>query len=149
MSSAIGSITFDCADPFKLAQFWSQVVQWPLGEQPGPEDIEVGLAPPDGHPMLLFIRVPEEKSGKNRLHLDVVPQDRTRDDEVERLLDLGARVVDDRRRPDGAGWAVLADPEGNEFCVEWGPVDSRNRKAARAAAAAAADDGEPAARAGV
>lgn len=59
MSSAVGSITFDCADPFKLAQFWSQVVQWPIGEQPGPEDIQVGLAPPEGHPMLLFIRVPE------------------------------------------------------------------------------------------
>jgi uncharacterized protein (TIGR03086 family) len=52
------------------------------------------------------------------VHLDLVPLDRRRDEEVDRLLDLGARVVDDQRRPDGAGWVVLADPEGNEFCVE-------------------------------
>jgi predicted enzyme related to lactoylglutathione lyase len=126
VSSAIGSISFDCADPFKLAQFWSQVVQWPLDEEPGPDDNEVGLTPPDGHPMLLFIRVPEDKAVKNRLHLDVVPQDRTRDEEVQRLLELGARIVDDRRQPNG-GWAVMADPEGNEFCVERGPIDRQNR----------------------
>jgi predicted enzyme related to lactoylglutathione lyase len=131
VSSAIGSISFDCANPFKLAQFWSQVVQWPLDEDPGPDDEQVGLAPPEGHPMLLFIRVPEEKAVKNRVHLDVAPQDRTRDEEVERLLELGARIVDDRRRPNG-GWAVLADPEGNEFCVERGPIDRQNQPPAAA-----------------
>lgn len=52
------------------------------------------------------------------MHLDLQPQDRTRDEEVERLLAIGATLVDDRRKPDGKGWAVLADPEGNEFCVE-------------------------------
>jgi predicted enzyme related to lactoylglutathione lyase len=67
---------------------------------------------------LLFVTVPEAKSGKNRLHLDLQPQDRSRDEEVTRLLALGAALVDDRREPDGTGWAVLADPEGNEFCVE-------------------------------
>ncbi len=62
--------------------------------------------------------MPESKAGKNRVHLDVVPTDRTRDEEVERLVALGASQLDDRRRPDGTGWVVLADPEGNEFCVE-------------------------------
>ncbi len=62
--------------------------------------------------------MPEAKTLKNRVHLDLQPEDRTRDEEVTRLLGLGARLVDDRRRPDGRGFAVLADPEGNEFCVE-------------------------------
>ena len=61
--------------------------------------------------------MPEPKTVKNRLHLDLVPVDRTRDEEVDRVLGLGAVLVDDCRRPDGTGWAVLADPEGNEFCV--------------------------------
>lgn len=60
----------------------------------------------------------DPKAVKNRLHLDLQPQGRTRDEEVTRLLALGAVLVDDRRRPDGRGWAVLADIEGNEFCVE-------------------------------
>jgi hypothetical protein len=55
---------------------------------------------------------------KNRLHLDLQPQGIRRDDEVQRLLGLGATVVGDRRRPDGTGWVTMADPEGNEFCVE-------------------------------
>ena len=60
--------------------------------------------------------MPESKTVKNRMHMCLVPVDRTRDEEVERLLTLGASVVDDRRNGD-RGWAVLADPEGNEFCV--------------------------------
>ncbi|MCI0687970.1 MAG: hypothetical protein L0Y54_12130 [Sporichthyaceae bacterium] len=55
---------------------------------------------------------------KNRMHLDLQPQDRTRDEEVERVIGLGATLVDDHRKPDGTGWVVLADREGNEFCVE-------------------------------
>ena len=51
------------------------------------------------------------------MHLDLVSQDRRRDEEVDRVRALGARLVDDQRRPDGAGWVVFADPEGNEFCV--------------------------------
>jgi predicted enzyme related to lactoylglutathione lyase len=62
--------------------------------------------------------VPEPKTVKNRVHLDLMPDDRTRDEEVERLLGIGATLVADHRRPDGAGWVVLADPEGNEFCIE-------------------------------
>ena len=68
---------------------------------------------------MLFIEVPDVKQGKNRLHFDLRPTDRTRDEEVARLLELGADQRADRReiRGDGTGWVVLADPEGNEFCV--------------------------------
>jgi hypothetical protein len=69
-------------------------------------------------PHLLFIRVPEGKSVKNRVHLDVSASDgRTRDEEVERLVGLGAKPYEDHRNPDGTGWMTLLDPEGNEFCV--------------------------------
>jgi hypothetical protein len=66
---------------------------------------------------------------KNRLHLDLVPET-TRDEEVERLLKLGATLFEDHRKPDGTGWVTLLDPEGNEFCVE----RSKAEKAAHAAA---------------
>jgi predicted enzyme related to lactoylglutathione lyase len=71
----------------------------------------------DGQQRLLFIEVPEGKQVKNRVHFDLRPTDRTRDEEIERVLGLGAIVVDDRRNRDGTGWMVLADPEGNEFCI--------------------------------
>jgi len=120
MTSRINHITFDCADPYALAGFWSQVLGY--HEDPensnAPGDPEAFLAPADGGPGLLFIIVPEPKSVKNRAHLDIMPTDRTRDEEVARLLGLGAVLVADHRRSDGTGWAVLADPEGNEFCVE-------------------------------
>lgn len=63
-------------------------------------------------------RLPESKTLKNRVHLDVQPTDGTRDEEVERLISIGASMVADHRQPDGSGFVVLADPEGNEFCVE-------------------------------
>lgn len=67
---------------------------------------------------LLFIKVPEGKTVKNRLHLDLTGSaGTTRDEEVERLLGLGATVFEDRRNPDGTGWVTMLDPEGNEFCV--------------------------------
>ncbi|WP_438941457.1 VOC family protein [Micromonospora deserti] len=81
----------------------------------------------------LFCYAAEGKTVKNRLHLDLEPTDRTRDEEVERLLGIGAAQVADQRRPDGSGWVVLADPEGNEFCVL--------RSAAERAAAPAPDAG--------
>jgi hypothetical protein len=66
---------------------------------------------------LLFITVPDGKTVKNRVHLDLRPVDRTRDQETERILALGASLQADHRRPDGSGWVTLADPEGNEFCI--------------------------------
>jgi uncharacterized protein (TIGR03086 family) len=125
MAVRIKSITFDSTDPYRLAQFWSQLTGFIEDADNGnaPEDPEALLLSPDGRLALLFVAVPEQKQVKNRVHLDMVPLDRRRDVEVERLLGLGARVVDDQRRPDGAGWVVLADPEGNEFCVERSDVE--------------------------
>jgi len=116
----IKSITFDSTDPYRLAQFWSQLTGFieDADNTNAPADPEALLLSPDGQRALLFIAVPEPKQVKNRLHLDMVPLDRRRDEVVERLLGLGARMVDDQRRADGAGWVVLADPEGNEFCIE-------------------------------
>ncbi|NUT53619.1 MAG: VOC family protein [Saccharothrix sp.] len=116
MPSLVRHITIDCHDPYALAQFWSRVTGQPLSDDDSPGDPEAFIALPEG-PGLLFERVPEAKTVKNRVHLDVQP-DTTRDGEVERLLGLGASLVSDMRRPDGTGWVVLADPEGNEFCVE-------------------------------
>ncbi len=118
MTSAIRHITIDCADPYRLAVFWAEVLGSHVDpeDEPGDEDALVALR--EHQPGLLFIRVPEGKTVKNRIHFDLQPQDRTRDDEIDRLADLGATAVDDRRRPDGGGWMVMADPEGNELCVE-------------------------------
>ncbi|MFJ4573311.1 VOC family protein [Streptomyces sp. NPDC088846] len=116
MTSLVRHITIDCADAYELAGFWSGVLEAPLSDDDAPGDPEALVAAPGA--ALLFISVPEPKSTKNRLHLDLQPQDRTRDEEVERLLGLGATLVADHRKPNGRGWATLADPEGNEFCVE-------------------------------
>ncbi|MFI6560074.1 VOC family protein [Streptomyces sp. NPDC050534] len=114
MTSTIRHTTFDSTDAHALASFWSQVLDRPLHEDDHPGDPEALIADAG----LLFVTVPEGKKAKNRLHLDLQPQDRTRDEEVTRLLALGATLLDDRRTDDGKGWVVLADPEGNEFCVE-------------------------------
>ncbi|MFC4853990.1 VOC family protein [Actinophytocola glycyrrhizae] len=115
----IQHITIDCASPYELARFWSTVTGWPISAVDEPGDEEVLLEPPDpAMTELLFIRVPEGKAGKNRVHLDLVPTERTRDEEVARLTAAGATVAADHRTPEGRGWVVLADPEGNEFCVE-------------------------------
>ncbi|PZS28237.1 MAG: glyoxalase [Pseudonocardiales bacterium] len=120
MTVRIRTVTFDCADPFALAAFWTQVTGF--GEDPDngndPSDDEALLVGSGGAPALLFIQVPEAKTVKNRVHLDLEPTDRTRDEEVERLLTLGATLVADFRGPDGRGFVVLADPEGNELCIE-------------------------------
>ena len=121
MTSLIRHITVDCHDPYALSLFWTQVTGFTENpDDPNlPEHTEQGLLGPDGHPGLLFIRVAEDqKVVKNRVHLDVSPTDRTRDEEVARLTELGASLVADHRKPDGTGWVVLAEPEGNEFCVE-------------------------------
>lgn len=117
MSSAVRHVTFDVAaphEPYELAEFWSRVLDAAVSAGDEPGDDEVGL---DSQPALLFVRVPEAKTVKNRIHLDLQP-DTTRDTELERLTGLGARLIDDQRRADGSGWVVLADPAGNEFCVE-------------------------------
>ena len=115
----VRSITVDCADPYRQALFWSEVTGWP--EDPGdpnsPGDPEGRIVSPQGI-SLLFIPVPEGKTVKNRVHLDLTPTGRSRNEEVARLLTVGASLVGDHRKPDGTGWVTMADPEGNEFCVE-------------------------------
>jgi predicted enzyme related to lactoylglutathione lyase len=120
MSLRVRNLTFDCSDAHSLAHFWAEALGWNVYFDDDPEVLVASSFPaPDGGPAtLLFIPVPEGKTAKNRLHLDLSPETGTRDEQVERLIGLGARLVDDRRKPDGTGWAVLADPEGNEFCVE-------------------------------
>ena len=120
MTISVHSITVDCERWEPLVAFWSRASDF-VEDPANPNhdgDPEGLLVHPDGHLQLLFIPVPEPKSVKNRVHLDVVPVDGTRDAEVERLLRLGATLVADHRRPDGTGFVVLADPGGNEFCVE-------------------------------
>ncbi|HWJ60493.1 MAG TPA: DUF664 domain-containing protein [Acidimicrobiales bacterium] len=120
MPSSIATITVDCRDPYLLARFWSEVLGYAdHPENPNaPDDPEAYLIDPRGlHPALLFVPVPEAKAVKNRVHLDLRPST-LRDDEVERVLALGGTLVADHRKDDGTGWAVLADPEGNELCIE-------------------------------
>ncbi|MCB5181432.1 VOC family protein [Streptomyces antimicrobicus] len=118
-SNPVRHITFDAHDPYAVARFWSAVTGFPVHPDDEEGDDEVLLDPGRPEvPGLLFIRVPEGKTVKNRVHLDIQPVTGTRDEEVERLTGLGARIVDDQRRPDGLGWVVLADPEGNELCIE-------------------------------
>jgi predicted enzyme related to lactoylglutathione lyase len=119
MTARISHTTFDSRDACAQSVFWAQVLGY--AEDPDdpnePGDEECMVFSPDGSQRLLFIEVPEGKQVKNRVHLDLQPAEGTRDEELARLLALGARVLDDLRRPDGAGWVVLADPEGNEFCI--------------------------------
>lgn len=105
----------DCSDPYSLATFWSQILDIPMDPEDTPGDDETGFDIGPGR-SLLFLKVPESKTVKNRLHLCLEP-DKQRDAEVERLQTLGATVHDDMRNPDGTGWVVMRDPEGNEFCV--------------------------------
>jgi len=121
MTSLVSHTTVDCADAYALSEWWKQVLGYVdlAGDPnlPGHEECMI-LSPTSGH-RLLFIEVPDTKEAKNRLHLDLRPTDGTRDEEVARLLAIGATQVADHRevRGDGTGWVTLADPEGNEFCV--------------------------------
>jgi predicted enzyme related to lactoylglutathione lyase len=115
MTAFVRNIAFDCADPYALALFWSAVT----GSVPDPEcepDDDAAVTTMANGTRLYFARVPEPKQVKNRMHLCLQPYE-NRDAEVDRLLALGASMHEDRRNPDGTGWAVLTDPEGNEFCM--------------------------------
>ncbi len=116
MTSFIRNVSFDCSDPYALAQFWSEVVGSAVPPEFAPSDTEVVIEPPGG-PRLYFQAVPEAKAVKNRVHVCLQPNDRGRDVEVERLLALGAKISSDHRTPEGDGWMVLLDPAGNEFCM--------------------------------
>ena len=119
MTALLSHTSIDSGDAYAQSVWWGQVLGF--GEDPEdpnePGHEECMIFAPDGTTKVLFIEVPEKKSVKNRIHFDLVPAAGTRDEELARLLALGATVVDDLRKPDGPGWVVLADPEGNEFCI--------------------------------
>jgi hypothetical protein len=115
MSSVVHNIVFDCDNPYELARFWSKVTGQPLAADDFPGDPEASIAQPGG-PTLFFCRVPETKVVKNRVHVCLRPNG-SPDAEIDRLLQVGALLVDDRRQAEDHGFAVLADPEANEFCV--------------------------------
>lgn len=119
MTIHIRHLTFDCADARGLAEFWSAITGWHLFYDEDPE-VVVAKSYPSTETMLLFIPVPEPKTAKNRLHMDIKPADTTRDELVERALGLGATILGDHRTEDGGGFVALQDPEGNEFCIELG-----------------------------
>lgn len=121
MASSLRNVTVDCTDALALARFWAQVLGWNVYHDDDPEVLIAPSFPPAGPgPTMLFIPVPEARTVKNRMHVDLQPSDLTREEEVERLLKLGATIVEDHRSDDGGGWVWLADPEGNDFCVERG-----------------------------
>ena len=119
MTSRISHTSVDAINAYAQSVFWSQVLDF--AEDPGdpnePGHQECLITSRDRSQLLLFITVPDEKKVKNRVHLDLRPVDRTREQEAERILALGASHLADHRRPDGSGWITLADPEGNEFCI--------------------------------
>ena len=122
MAATIRSITFDCAAPTELARFWAEVTGYTPGE---PDDIdEVAVLRPSDTTgaRLLFLKVPEGKVVKNRVHLDLRPRT-TMQEEVDRLTALGARVLRVVGENPSDRFTVMQDPEGNEFCVEVGPGD--------------------------
>jgi len=134
MTSFISHTTVDCADAYTLSEWWKPVLGYAdLDDDPNEPGHEECLIrdPGTGH-RVLFIEVPDAKSGKNRIHFDLMPRAGTRDEEVARLLAHGATEVADLRGQwgPGTGWVVLADPEGNEFCVLRSSAEREDTQAA-------------------
>lgn len=118
MASRISELVLKCADPELLAQFWSDVLGYVELDREGGA-IEIGPAEAGFgglQPTIILSPSTDERTGPLRLHIDVNPVDRDQDAELERLLALGARRADVGQTGDEQ-WHVLADPEGNEFCL--------------------------------
>jgi len=121
VTSFISHTTIDCGNAYELSEWWKEVLGYVDIEDdpnlPGHEECMI-RDPETGH-HVLFIEVPDAKTVKNRIHFDLRPREGTRDEEVERLLALGATLVADHRGiyGPGSGWVTFADPEGNEFDV--------------------------------
>jgi catechol 2,3-dioxygenase-like lactoylglutathione lyase family enzyme len=118
VASAIDTITFDAHDPRRVADFWCEALGYRVSAVHEGWGIEIRDPAAGERLPLLFLTVPEDKTVKNRVHLDIRPPE-TKRDEAERLAAAGATIV----RED-EGWIVLRDPEGNEFCVLDGPADA-------------------------
>ena len=120
MTSFVAHTTVDCANAYELSEWWKPVLGYTdLPDDPNePGHVECMIVDPGTGHRILFIEVPDTKQVKNRLHFDLRPRTGTRDEEVARVVGLGATQVADHRDPgSGTGWVVLADPEGNEFCI--------------------------------
>lgn len=119
MTSLISHTSFDALGAYARSLFWSQVPGFT--EDPDDPNLpghqECLILSADRSQLLLFLTVPDGKRVKNRVHLDLRPADCSREQEVERVIGLGATFVADFRRPGGGGWVTLADPEGNELCI--------------------------------
>lgn len=114
MRSRIATIAIDALQPRVVADFWCDVLDWQVVDE---DDTLVSIAPRDrSWPTIDVLRVPEKKTVKNRLHLDLRADGVDTTDELERLLALGARRTDVGQGAD-VTWVVLSDPEGNEFCL--------------------------------
>jgi len=114
MTCRIATISIDAVQPRVVADFWRQALGWNEIEA---DEAVITLVPPDeSSPIIEVAAVPEAKTAKNRLHLDVRADGSSTAEELERLLSLGARRIDVGQGPD-VSWIVLADPEGNEFCL--------------------------------
>ncbi|MEW2354243.1 VOC family protein [Spirillospora sp. NPDC029432] len=118
MACRISELVIDCRDPQRLAEFWCQVLDFVVLDTDDDGSVEIG--PREGfgglQPTLVFSPSTEPRTGLLRLHFDVNATDRDQDAELERLLALGARPADVGQTGEEP-WHVLADPEGNEFCL--------------------------------
>ncbi|MEV4999648.1 VOC family protein [Nocardioides sp. LML1-1-1.1] len=121
MASFVSHTTFDCANAYELSEWWKPVLGYvDLDGDPNlPGHVECMIRDPETGHQLLFVEVPDAKTVKNRVHLDLRPRERTRDEEIAWLREYGAAEVADHRgiHGPGSGWVTFADPEGNEFCV--------------------------------
>lgn len=113
MNITLHTVTFDCADADKLARFWSELLHCSVDDGATAEFASVGIGA-ESSPHLAFVRVPEGKQVKNRLHLDLVAEDLAT--AVGRAVELGATWLANRT-DDGYRWSTMADPEGNEFDI--------------------------------
>lgn len=114
MTSRIAVLAIDALEPRTVAEFWAAALGWQVIEE---SDEGISIAPPDrAWPSIDVFAVPEGKTVKNRLHLDLRADGSSTKEEIARLLRLGATRVD-VGQPSDASWTVLADPEGNELCV--------------------------------
>ena len=118
MTLHLAAVTLDCANAQTVAEFWSAALDRPIDTgEPAPSPFFARILPGEGDhadPMMMFIQVPEPRTVKNRMHLDLAADDR--EAEVARLVALGAKRIHDKDEW-GVRWTTLADPEGNEFCV--------------------------------
>jgi predicted enzyme related to lactoylglutathione lyase len=137
VASTLDTVTVDCAEPGRLANFWAASLAWVVDDA---DDEGAFIRPPEGghggssretvaaRPTgLFFQKVPEPKTVKNRIHLDLRPPD-SMAAEVERSKSLGA-TVQQRVDVEGSFWTVMLDPEGNEFCILRGPEDGWSAQA--------------------